>query len=304
MPISGPGHHDAGPDSYIDDLRLAHVLADDADSLTQARFKALDLHVMSKPDLTPVTDADQAVEEGIRRTLSRVRSRDAVLGEEHGSAGHSQRRWIVDPIDGTKNFVRGVPVWATLIALAVDDEVVLGVVSAPQLQRRWWASKGHGAWTGRSLHKATQCQVSDVRRLEDASLSYSSLSGWDERDRLSDFVSLSRRCWRTRAYGDFWSYMLLAEGAVDIAAEPELELYDMAALDVIVREAGGRFTSLDGTDGPYGGNALATNGHLHEAALGFLGSLPDDHDDPDYRPSGPGSVHDLRGRLAPPTVAD
>ena len=304
MPITGPGHADAGTNTYIDDLRLAHVLADDADSLTQARFQALDLHVMSKPDLTPVTDADQAVEEGIRRTLSRVRSRDAVLGEEQGSAGHSQRRWIIDPIDGTKNFVRGVPVWATLIALAVDDEVVLGVVSAPQLQRRWWASKGHGAWTGRSLHKATQCQVSDVRRLEDASLSYSSLSGWDERDRLSDFISLSRRCWRTRAYGDFWSYMLLAEGTVDIAAEPELELYDMAALDVIVREAGGRFTSLDGTDGPYGGNALATNGHLHEAALAFLGTLPDDHDDPDYRPAGHGSVHDLRGRQTPPTVAD
>jgi histidinol-phosphatase len=304
MPITGPGHADAGPHTYIDDLRLAHVLADDADSLTQARFKSLDLHVMSKPDLTPVTDADEAVEEGIRRTLSRVRSRDAVLGEEQGSSGHSQRRWIVDPIDGTKNFVRGVPVWATLIALAVDDEVVLGVVSAPQLQRRWWASKGGGAWTGRSLLKATQCQVSDVRRLEDASLSYSSLSGWDERDRLSDFVSLSRRCWRTRAYGDFWSYMLLAEGAVDIAAEPELELYDMAALDVIVREAGGRFTSLDGTDGPWGGNALATNGHLHEAALSFLGSLPDDHDDPDYRPAGHGSVHDLRGRQTPPTVAD
>ena len=164
-----------------------------------------------------------------------------------------------------------MPVWATLIALAVDDEVVLGVVSAPQLQRRWWASVGNGAWTGRSLLKATQIHTSDVRRLEDASLSYASLGGWDERGRLDDFLSLSRRCWRTRAYGDFWSYMLLAEGAVDIAAEPELELYDMAALDVIVREAGGQFTSLDGTPGPFGGNALASNGHLHEAALGFLG---------------------------------
>ena len=167
-------------------------------------------------------------------------------------------------------------------------------MSAPLLQRRWWASNGNGAWTGRSLLKATRCQVSDVRRLEDASLSYSSLSGWDERGRLEDFVSLMRRCWRTRAYGDFWSYMLLAEGAVDIAAEPELEVYDMAALDIIVREAGGRFTSLDGTDGPFGGNALASNGHLHEAALSFLGSLPDDDDDPDSRPTGPGSVSDLR----------
>src|SRR4051795_5525612 len=278
---------------FTDDLRLAHVLADDADSLTEGRFKALDLHVMSKPDLTPVTDADQAVEESIRRTLSRVRSRDAVIGEEQGSTGHSQRRWVIDPIDGTKNFVRGVPVWATLISLVVDDEVVLGVVSAPLLPRRWWAAKGNGAWTGRSLLKATRCQVSDVRRLEDASMSYSSLSGWDERDRLDDFESLMRRCWRTRAYGDFWSYMLLAEGAVDLAAEPELEVYDMAALDIIVREAGGRFTSLDGTDGPFGGNALASNGHLHEAALSFLGALPDGDDDPESPSRGPGSVHDL-----------
>ena len=297
MPITGPGHID-----YTDDLRLAHVLADDADSLTMDRFKSIDLHVMSKPDLTPVTDADQAVEESIRRTLSKARSRDAITGEETGTSGHSQRRWIIDPIDGTKNFVRGVPVWATLIALEVDEEVVLGVVSAPQLQRRWWASKGNGAWTGRSLLKATQCQVSDVRRLEDASLSYSSLSGWDERDRLSDFVSLTRRCWRTRAYGDFWSYMLLAEGTVDIAAEPELELYDMAALDVIVREAGGRFTSLDGTDGPWGGNALASNGHLHDAALSFLGATHDDGTDPDVPRRGPGSVSTLRARQAPPVL--
>lgn len=284
-----------GVADYTDDLRLAHLLADDADSLTTARFKELDLHVMTKPDLTPVTDADQGVEEGIRRTLSRVRSRDAVLGEEYGTSGHSQRMWVIDPIDGTKNFVRGVPVWATLIALVVDSEVVLGVVSAPQLQRRWWASAGGGAWTGRSLLKAIRCQVSDVRRLEDASLSYSSLRGWDERDRLDDFLSLMRRCWRTRAYGDFWSYMLLAEGAVDLAAEPELELYDMAALDVIVREAGGRFTSLDGTDGPFGGNALASNSHLHEAALAFLGSSSDD-DDPDMPPRRPGSVRELRPR--------
>src|SRR3954449_3921912 len=244
------GNPTTGGSDWTDDLRLAHVLADDADSITMSRFKALDLHVMSKPDLTPVTDADEAVEESIRRTLSRVRSRDAVTGEEQGSTGHSQRRWIIDPIDGTKNFVRGVPVWATLIALAVDGEVVLGVVSAPALQRRWWASEGAGAWTGRSLLKATRCTVSDVRRLEDASMSYSSLHGWDERDRLEDFLSLMRRCWRTRAYGDFWSYMLLAEGAVDIATEPELAVYDMAALDVIVREAGGTFTALDGTEGP------------------------------------------------------
>src|SRR5688572_26945386 len=298
MPISGSSNP-RGSIDYTDDLRLAHVLADDADSLTLARFKALDLHVMSKPDLTPVTDADTAVEQGIRRTLSRVRSRDAVVGEEHGTSGHSQRRWIVDPIDGTKNFVRGVPVWATLISLVVDDEVVLGVVSAPQLQRRWWASVGNGAWTGRSLLKAAQMHTSDVRRLEDASLSYSSLSGWEDSGRLDDFLSLSRRCWRTRAYGDFWSYMLVAEGAVDLAAEPDLELYDMAALDVIVREAGGAFSSLDGRPGPTGGNALASNGRLHEQALAFLGSVSDD-DDPDVTPRRHGSVHDLSARRHPP----
>src|ERR671921_1678762 len=245
---------------YTDDLRLAHVLADDADALTMARFKALDLHVMSKPDLTPVTDADRSVEESIRRTLSRARSRDAVLGEEQGSTGHSQRRWVVDPIDGTKNFVRGVPVWATLIALVDGDQPVLGVVSAPALQRRWWAATGSGAFTGRSLSSARRLAVSGVSRLQDASLSYSSLDGWEQQDRLHAFLDLTRRCWRTRAYGDFWSYMLVAEGAVDVACEPELALHDMAALVPVVTEAGGRFTSLDGDPGPWGKSAVATNG--------------------------------------------
>ncbi|KAJ1684429.1 hypothetical protein LUZ63_020184 [Rhynchospora breviuscula] len=279
---------------FTDDLRLAHVLADDADSLTMERFKALDLHVMTKPDLTPVTDADQAVEDSIRRTLSRARTRDSVYGEEEGVTGSStaSRQWVVDPIDGTKNFVRGVPVWATLIALVVDEEVKVGLVSAPALNRRWWASVGDGAWSGKSLLRATRCGVSDVSRLEDASLSYSSMGGWDERDRLEDFLSLTRRCWRTRAYGDFWSYVLLAEGAVDLAAEPELQLYDMAALDVIVREAGGMFTSLDGTPGPFGGNALASNGRLHDQALAFLGSVPGRGPDRDEDAT-TGSVHHL-----------
>jgi histidinol-phosphatase len=279
---------------FTDDLRLAHLLADDADSISSDRFKALDLHVMTKPDLTPVSDADQAVEESIRRTLARARSRDAIIGEEQGSSGTSARRWIVDPIDGTKNYVRGVPVWATLISLAVEDEVVMSVVSAPQLGRRWWASKGEGSWTGRSLLKASRNQVSDVRRLEDASLAYSSLHGWEERGLLEDFLALMRRCWRTRGYGDFWSYMLVAEGAVDIAAEPELALYDMAALVPILTEAGGTFTSLDGSPGPWGGNALATNTHLHDAALSFLGSLPDGEGDADWPSTGPGSVTPLR----------
>ncbi|MGH3386258.1 MAG: histidinol-phosphatase [Nocardioidaceae bacterium] len=280
---------------HTDDLRLAHVLADDADSLTMSRFKALDLHVKAKPDLTPVSDADRSVEEAIRRTLGRARPRDAILGEEQGSSGWGPRRWVIDPIDGTKNFVRGVPVWATLIALVVEDEVVVGLVSAPGLNRRWWASKDEGAWTGRSIMNATQCQVSDVSSLADASLSYSSFGTWEQQDKLEDLLSLGRRCWRTRAYGDFWSHMLVAEGAVDIAVEPELEVYDMAALAVIVEEAGGMFTSLAGRRGPYGGNALTTNGKLHDQALSYVGSVPAG-DDPDEPPRDGGSVHNLTSR--------
>lgn len=245
-------------------------MADDSDSLAMSRFKAQDLKFSSKPDNTPVTEADTAVEEAIRRTLSRTRPRDGVLGEEFGSSGESTRRWIIDPIDGTKNYLRGVPVWATLIALENEGEVVAGVVSAPALGRRWWASKGGGAYTGRNILNATQLHVSRVSKIEDASLSYSSIDGWVDSRRGQGFVNLMRECWRTRAYGDFWSYMLVAEGAVDIATEPELEIHDMAALDIIVREAGGRFTNLDGEDGVQGPGALATNGPLHEETLGFL----------------------------------
>jgi histidinol-phosphatase len=255
---------------YNGDMHLAHVLADQADSISMDRFKALDLTVDTKPDLTPVTDADRAVEEQLRITLSRARTRDAVLGEEMGTTGSGSRRWVLDPIDGTKNFVRGVPVWATLIALFDGDEPVVGMVSAPALNRRWWAAKGVGAWTGRRLESATRCRVSNVTDLADASLSYSSLSGWEERGLLDGFLDLGRSVWRTRAYGDFWSYALLAEGAVDVACEPEVSVWDLAALDVIVREAGGRFTDVTGAPGPSGGSALATNGALHDAALALL----------------------------------
>ncbi|MDJ0343229.1 histidinol-phosphatase [Streptomyces sp. H10-C2] len=260
---------------FNDDLRLAHILADAADAITMERFKALDLKVETKPDMTPVSEADKAAEELIRSQLGRARPRDAVLGEEYGSHGTGPRRWIVDPIDGTKNYVRGVPVWATLIALMVrgenGDEGVVGVVSAPALGRRWWASKGGGAYTGRSLSAATRLHVSKINKLEDASFAYSSLSGWEEQGRLDGFLHLSRNCWRTRGYGDFWPYMMVAEGSVDICAEPELNLWDMAAPAVIVQEAGGRYTSLDGEPGPYSGNAAASNGLLHEELLGYLG---------------------------------
>lgn len=258
------------PQGYNDDLRLAHVLADSVDAQTMDRFKALDLRIETKPDLTPVTDADKSAEEAIRGQLSRARPRDAILGEEFGSIGHGPRRWIIDPIDGTKNFVRGVPVWATLICLVDEGVPVVGVVSAPALGKRWWASKGTGAFTGKSLAAASRLKVSNVANLADASLSYSSLKGWRERGNLEEFTNLMDSTWRTRAYGDFWSYCLVAEGAVDIACEPELNLYDMAALVPIITEAGGRFTSLEGADGPFGGNALATNGILHSEVLRML----------------------------------
>ena len=255
---------------YDDDLRLAHVIADQVDGLTMARFTADDLVIETKPDLTPVSDADRTAEEIIRNQLRRTRPRDSVLGEEFGVTGHGARQWVVDPIDGTKNFVRGVPVWATLIALLDGRRPVLGLVSAPALGRRWWAASGTGAYTGRSLSRAKRLSVSRVSALEDASLSYASLSGWDDVGRGPAFLDLTSACWRTRAYGDFWSYMLVAEGAVDIAAEPDLQLYDMAALVPIVQEAGGRFTSLDGEDGPFGGNAVATNSLLHDEVLDAL----------------------------------
>jgi histidinol-phosphatase len=258
---------------YDDDLRFAHVLADAADDITIRRFRALDLQVETKPDLTPVTDADRAVEEQLRSVLRRARPRDAVHGEELGKIGIGPRCWVVDPIDGTKNFVRGVPVWATLIALMMGDEPVVGVASAPALARRWWAARGGGAWTGRGLTRATRCQVSGVTQLKDASFSYSSLSGWEDDGALDGFLGLTRSVWRTRAYGDFWSHVLVAEGAVDLAAEPAVSVWDIAAIQVIVEEAGGRFTDLTGAARPDGGSAVSTNGHLHDEVLRLLSGV-------------------------------
>ena len=265
----------AGERRWRDDLHLAHTIADQVDPLTRGHFEAQDVEVETKPDLTPVTAADREAERLIRDYLSRARTRDSVLGEEFGVTGHSPRQWIIDPIDGTKNFVRGVPVWASLISLVEDGRVVVGLASAPALGKRWWAVAGGGAWSGRSLALAHQLHVSGVTALEDASLSYSSLSGWAERRRLRGMLSLMQGCWRTRAYGDFWSYMLLASGAVDLAVEPELEVYDMAALVPMVTEAGGRFTSLTGEPGPWGGDAVATNGPLHDAVLARLAAETD-----------------------------
>lgn len=260
--------------AYDDDLRLAHVLADAVERVTAARFQAEDLRVEAKPDLSLVSDADRAAEELLRAQLARARPRDAVHGEELPDTGHGPRRWVLDPIDGTHNYVRGVPVWASLIALLDGDEPVVGLVSAPALGRRWWAARGSGAYTGRRLSSAKALRVSGVSALEDASISISSVTSWAALGRQDAMLGLLRTCWRERGFGDFWSYMMVAEGAVDIAAEPELALYDMAALIPIVTESGGRFTSLDGLDGAGGGNAVATNGLIHEAVLAAL-AAPD-----------------------------
>lgn len=259
-----------------DDLALALALAAAADLISFDRFNALDLVVTTKPDRTPVTDADQAVERSIRAGIEAARPHDAILGEEYGTQGKGSRQWIIDPIDGTANFLRGLPIWGTLICLAVDKVPVVGVVSAPALGKRWWAATGHGAWAQERGGQEQRIAVSGVSELADASLSYNSLQGWDEAGRLDDVVALSRRVWRSRAIGDMWAYMLLAEGALDIVAELDLKPYDMGALIPIISEAGGRFTAVDGKEGPWHGTALATNGTLHEAALSVLASTAED----------------------------
>ena len=258
-------------DHLTDDLDVALSLADIADGLSMARFRAEDLVVDTKPDLTPVTEADRAVEQALRSELARLRPDDSVLGEEYGSVGGASRRWVLDPIDGTKNYVRGVPVWATLIGLMIDDDVVVGVVSAPALGRRWWAARGHGAYmTDGSADVPRRLRTSAVGTLADASFSFSDPIGWAEQGSRSGLDRLLSQTWRQRAYGDFWSHMLVAEGAVDIAAEPELQTYDMAALVPIIEEAGGRITAYDGGSALGGGSAVSTNGPLHEQALQVL----------------------------------
>ena len=270
-----------------DDLALAHALADLADAISLDRYQAQDLVITTKPDNTPVTDADRAVETAIREALATHRQTDGLVGEEFGSdKGTSGRYWVIDPIDGTKNFMRGVPTWATLIALVQVDqsgveEVIVGIASAPALARRWSAAKGHGAFVrfnSGSIDELSdefdassnekKISVSKVSSLTDASISYSDFIGWG--DRLEPFQKMLTNAWRTRGIGDFWSHMLVAEGAVDIAIEPKLAVWDMAALDIIVREAGGTFTNTAGQNGPFGGSGVSTNGVLHNAVINGL----------------------------------
>jgi histidinol-phosphatase len=270
--------------SLEDDLALALGLADAADAITVPRFRAVDLHVQTKPDMTPVSEADVAVEESLRARLANARPRDSVIGEEGGtgqpaigedggrSEGSVPRRWIIDPIDGTKGYVRGMPVWATLLALQDESQLTVGVISAPALGRRWWAARGQGAYMSDGLsEQPRRIRVSGVDDLADAQLSFGDLEDWAAIGRRDALLELAGRCWRARGLGDFWSYMLVAEGVVEIAVDPTVAIWDLAASQMIVEEAGGRQTDLEGISRPDGGSGLATNGLLHQAALEILG---------------------------------
>jgi len=255
-----------------EDLAFALELADIADAISLPRFQAADLHVDTKPDKTFVTDADTAVEAAIRAHIEQHRPTDGFLGEESGTTEQGSRQWILDPIDGTSNFLRGVPNWATLIALAVDGVPVIGVVSAPAFGKRWWAATGQAAWLSVQGGEPHRLQVSGVSTLADASLSFQSIRQWDEAGYRDALISLTRSIWRDRAYGDMWSYMLLAEGQLDIVAEFDVKPYDLAALVPIVTEAGGTFTDISGAASIWNGSVIATNSALHSSVVEFVKS--------------------------------
>ena len=248
------------------DLHFAHELADAADAVTLAHFRSVDLRVDAKPDLTPVSEADRAAEEAIRSAVAASGRGEGVVGEEAGEGGDAggrgggAARWIVDPIDGTRNYVRGLPVWATLLALERDGVVEVGLVSAPALGRRWWAARGEGAWADGS-----RCRVSEVGRIEDAVVSTTS-----PREMPAGWLELSRRAWADRGFSDFWQYCLVAEGSVDVAADESLQLWDYAAVELIVAEAGGRCTTFTGAAPSPGASFVASNCRLHDEAVAAL----------------------------------
>jgi len=247
------------------DLQLALDLADAADVITMRWFRSSSLEVRTKADRSPVSAADEETERMIREKLQRERPGDGIVGEEFGVSGDAARQWIVDPIDATKNYIRGMPVFATLIALEENGKLIAGVVSSPALQKRWWASKGDGAFCNDA-----RIHVSSVDAIEKAYLSYDSVSSFDPYGTTHSFIALARSCARTRAFGDFWSHMLVAEGAVDIAIEPEVAPWDMAPVQIIVEEAGGKFTDVAGHAHYNAGSGVSTNGLLHDAVLEAL----------------------------------
>lgn len=243
-----------------DDLRLALELADISDAITLRHFRTA-FAVRTKADRTPVSEVDEAVERAIREWLARERPGDAIVGEEFGSEGKGERRWILDPIDATKNYIRGIPIFATLIAL----DGVAGVISAPALGRRWHALRGAGAFCN-----GQPIRVSSIQSIREAQIGYDSITDFDAAGMSEKFLALVRRCGRARGFGDFWTHMLVAEGAMEMAIEPRVAWWDMAAVQIIVEEAGGEFSSLDGSPRADGGSGVSTNGHLHAEVLAAL----------------------------------
>ena len=254
----------------VDDLELALRLADLADRITLPRFTARDARVSTKPDRTPVSDVDLAVEDATRAVLTTERPGDVVVGEERGGTARTGRAWLLDPIDGTKNFLRGVPAWGSLLALVDGGTPVVGVATAPALGRRWWAEAGAGAWRRIGGGEPERIAVSQVTSLADAYVSTTHLGDWLLRSSRENYLALVDACWENRGFGDFWQHCLVAEGAIELAVEPVVNAWDVAALQVIVEQAGGRFTDLTGVARHDGGTALSSNGALHDAALVLL----------------------------------
>jgi histidinol-phosphatase len=248
-----------------EDLAFALSLADLADSITMRYFRSPQLAVETKVDLTPVSVADREAEEALRQAIARDRPGDGVVGEEFGEDGGGPVRWIIDPIDGTRHYVRGIPLWATLIAFERDGTVAAAVASAPALGTRWWAARGDGAFAnGRPIH------VSSVARVEEASFSHGGVRSFEEHGHGTALRTISARVWMERAYGDFWHHVLVAEGRLDFALEADVNLWDLAPVQLIVEEAGGRFSDFAGIARPDGGSAVSSNGFLHDEVLAAL----------------------------------
>ncbi len=254
------------------ELAFALRLADAADAASMSRFDAPDLEVSTKADQTHVTEADLATERAIRSLLEAERPGDGVFGEEYGISGDARRQWIIDPIDGTANYLKGIPMWTTLIALSIDGVPRVGVASQPAIGRRWWAATGLGAWTNTPGGAHRRITVSAVDSIGASSVSFQSIGQWREAGELDALERLTSAVWRDRGYGDAWPYMLLAEGRLEFVAEFGVKEYDLAALVPIVTEAGGRFTSFAGNDSLSERSSLATNRVLHDAYLDLLRS--------------------------------
>ncbi len=271
-----PSSHASFDEDLTAELDLALRLADAADAVSMARFDAPDLDVQTKADASHVTEADLATERAIRALIEVERPADGIFGEEYGATGDLARQWIIDPIDGTANYLKGIPMWTTLIALAIDGVPRVGVASQPAIGRRWWAATGLGAWTNTPDGTPRRIRVSQVSTLAEASASFQSIAQWDESGHTDALLRLSRTVWRDRGYGDAWPYSLLAEGRLEFVAEFGVKEYDIAALVPIVTEAGGRFTDYDGVDSISSRSSLATNGTLHDAFLDLLHTPSED----------------------------